>query len=231
MVRRLRPDLPDPETAIRAGWVYVGGYPVTNPESLVAADAALTVRMPRPLQGEQKLAAALAAFRPLVAGQVALDVGASTGGFTRALLTAGAARVYAVDVGYGQLLGSLRQDPRVVTLERTNLAALDASLIPEPVSLVTIDVSFVSLARAVPQLSRVPLGPQAALIALVKPMFELGLARLPTPEQLPEAVESARAGLTGAGWKVEGVIESPVRGHRDAIEFFIHATRASASVW
>jgi 23S rRNA (cytidine1920-2'-O)/16S rRNA (cytidine1409-2'-O)-methyltransferase len=219
------PDLADPEAIIRAGWVYVDGFPMRNPDSLVAAHVSIVVRPPAPLQGEQKLGAALANFRPPVAGGAALDVGASTGGFTRALLAAGAARVYAVDVGYGQLLGSLRQDPRVVVLERTNLARLGPELIPEPITLVTIDVSFLSLARAVPQLARVPLAPRAHLIALVKPMFELGLASLPPVEQLPAAVEAARQGITATGWEVQQVIDSPVRGHNGAVEFLLHAVR------
>src|SRR5579885_3286776 len=119
----------------------------------------------RELRGTIKLRAALAAFAVEVAGRVALDVGASTGGFTVALLEAGAARVYAVDAGFGQLLGRLRQDARVVNLERTNLAALE---LPEPIDLVTVDLSYLSIALAAPQLPRAP-----ELIALVKPMFEL----------------------------------------------------------
>jgi 23S rRNA (cytidine1920-2'-O)/16S rRNA (cytidine1409-2'-O)-methyltransferase len=108
------------------------------------------LRTPQPLAGEAKLRAALAAFAPAVQGRIALDVGAAAGGFTRVLLEAGARRVYAVDAGFGQLLGSLRQDPRVVNLERTNLGVLDAALVPDPIELVTIDVSYISLASAVP---------------------------------------------------------------------------------
>jgi 23S rRNA (cytidine1920-2'-O)/16S rRNA (cytidine1409-2'-O)-methyltransferase len=214
-----------PEDVIRAGWVYVDGFPVRNPESLVSGGARVEVREPRVLQGELKLAAALAAFRPPVVGKVALDVGASTGGFTRALLAAGAARVYAADAGHGQLLGSLRQDGRVVVLERTNLAALGPELIPETIDLVTIDVSYLALARAVPQLARVPLAAGAELLALVKPMYELGLGALPPPEEIPEAVERARRGILGAGWRVLGTIESPVRGHGGAREVWLHAVR------
>jgi 23S rRNA (cytidine1920-2'-O)/16S rRNA (cytidine1409-2'-O)-methyltransferase len=203
--------------------VYVDGFPVRNPDSLVSEKARVVVRAPRPLQGELKLGAALAAFQPVVAGKIALDVGASTGGFTRALLAAGAAKVYAADVGHGQLLGSLRQDPRVVTLERTNLAALGPQL--EPIELITIDVSFISLARAVPQLARVPLAPGAALLALVKPMYELGLGALPPLEQIPEALTRARRGIEAAGWRVLAAMESPVRGHGGAVEHWLHAVR------
>src|SRR5207248_8695281 len=114
-------------------------------------DAAVLVSGPPLLRGETKLRAALAAFDVSVAGRVALDVGAAAGGFTRALLAAGARRVYAVDAGYGQLLGSLRQDPRVVNLEATNLGELSVDLIPDQVELVTLDLSYLALAAAVPQ--------------------------------------------------------------------------------
>ncbi|HEY3237884.1 MAG TPA: SAM-dependent methyltransferase [Polyangiaceae bacterium] len=203
------------------------GFPVRNPESLIARNARVVVRAPNPLQGEVKLGAALAAFRPAVAGRIALDVGASTGGFTRALLKAGAVRVYAVDAGYGQLLGSLRQDRRVVSLERTNLATLDERLIPDEVFLITIDVSYVALALAVPQLSRVRLAHDAELIALVKPMYELGLAELPSSERIPEAIERAHQGVTRAGWRVLGVMESPVLGRGGAFELLLHARQST----
>jgi 23S rRNA (cytidine1920-2'-O)/16S rRNA (cytidine1409-2'-O)-methyltransferase len=176
------------------------------------------------LRGEAKLDAALAAFRPPVRGRVALDVGAAAGGFTKALLAAGAARVYAVDVGYGQLLGSLRQDPRVVNLEATNLGELDSRRVPEPVELVTIDLSYLALARAVPQLAQVEIAPGADLIALVKPMFELGLGSPPSdPRELAEAVSRAVDGIEAAGWSVLETLESPIRGSQGAIEYFAHA--------
>jgi len=212
------------ESAIRAGEILVNGFPVTNPGALVDRDAAITRATPQPLAGEAKLAAALAAFAPRVAGRSALDLGAAAGGFTRVLLAAGAHRVYAVDAGFGQLLGSLRQDPRVVTLERTNLGALTAALVPDTIELVTIDISYLALARAVPQLATVRFAGDAELIALVKPMYELGLAAPPPDAQLPDAVAAARAGITAAGWTVTGVIDSPVTGHRGAKELLLHAT-------
>jgi len=229
IVGALEPGL-DPEAAIRAGLVTVNGFPVRNPDSLVAATAVVAIRSraSETLQGERKLGAALEAFHPEVTGRVAVDVGAAAGGFTRALLAAGARRVYAVDAGYGQLLGSLRQDPRVVTLERTNLAALSPALVPDAVGIVTIDVSYVGLAAAVPQLGGLLFEPDAELIALVKPMYELGLARLPDPEQAREAVEVARGPIEAAGWRVLETIESPVRGHHGALEFFFHARRGAA---
>jgi 23S rRNA (cytidine1920-2'-O)/16S rRNA (cytidine1409-2'-O)-methyltransferase len=202
----------------------VNGFPVTNPDALVAHDASIVVRAPRPLAGEVKLRAAVAAFAPAIHGQVCVDIGASTGGFTRVLLEAGARRVYAVDAGFGQLLGSLRQDPRVVNLERTNLGALDTTLVPETVELVTIDVSYVSLARAMPQLG-LRFAPAAELVALVKPMYELGLAAPPADDRLAEALQRAMAAVDAAGWEIAGAIDSPVLGGRGAREMLLHARR------
>lgn len=152
---------------------------MTNPSSRVRAGSPITISRPRPLRGEAKLRAALSAFAVDPSGRTALDVGAAAGGFTRVLLGAGARRVYAVDVGHGQLLGSLRQDSRVVHLERTNLAGLDEDRVPDVVDLVTIDVSYLALSSAAPQLERIRLAPDVEAIALVKPQFELGLASPP----------------------------------------------------
>jgi len=204
----------------------VDGFPVRNPASLIRRGASIRVRDERPLRGEAKLAAALAAFDLPVSGRVALDVGAAAGGFTRALLARGARRVYAVDAGNGQLVGSLRADPRVVVLERTNLGDLDRRLLPEPVELVTIDVSYLALSAAVPQLERVELADSADLVALVKPQFELGLARPPVDAaRLADALERASAGIEAARWRARGQMESPARGAGGAVEFFVHARR------
>ena len=170
----------------------------------------------RPLRGEAKLEAALAAFPVRVAGRTALDAGASTGGFTRTLLRHGARRVYAVDAGHGQLLGSLRQDPRVVNLERTNLADVE---IAERVALVTLDLSYLPLADAAPQLG----GMGDDLVALVKPQFELRLAR--PPEDPRPALDAAVAGIERAGWRVRDTIESPVRGAHGSVEYLVWAER------
>jgi 23S rRNA (cytidine1920-2'-O)/16S rRNA (cytidine1409-2'-O)-methyltransferase len=216
----------DPERLILDGCVLVDGFPVRNPRSLVRQDARLTVVKEEPLRGEAKLRPALAAFDVDVRGRVALDVGAAAGGFTRALLQAGALRVYAVDAGHGQLLGSLRVDERVVVLERTNLGRLDRSLVPEPVDVVTIDVSYLSLARAVPQLDRIEVAPGADLVALVKPQFELGLAEPPIDDDaFNRALLAAKRGIREAGWRVLGSMRSPLPGARGAVEFFVHARR------
>jgi len=204
----------------------VDGRVILNPNSHVRQDASIAVQQPVVLRGEAKLRVALQAFGVAVAGLTALDAGAAAGGFVRVLLEMGAARVYAVDVGHGQLLGSLRQDPRVVNLEATNLAQLDTIIVPDPIELITLDLSYLSLASGVRYLSRVQLAHDARLLALVKPMFELGLAQPPADDaRLEEARRSAELGISKAGWRATGSIRSPVKGARGATEFWVHARR------
>ena len=182
-----------------------------------------------PLRGEAKLRAALRGFAVPVQGRVALDVGASAGGFTRVLLDAGARRVYAVDAGHGQLLGSLRQDARVVNLEATNLGVLNTQLVPDIIEVVTIDVSYLALAAAVVQLASVRLAAGADLVGLVKPMFELRLPRAPRDDaSAAEAGRRAASRIAAAGWTVRGVMPSPVLGARGVPELLLHAQRGVA---
>jgi 23S rRNA (cytidine1920-2'-O)/16S rRNA (cytidine1409-2'-O)-methyltransferase len=209
---RARPDIADPVAVIAAGHVLVDGRIVTNPASLVPVGASLRVRPPRTLRGEAKLGTALAAFGVQVRG-VAVDVGASAGGFTQALLAAGAARVYAVDTGHGQLLGSLRNDPRVVNLEGVNLGAV---AIVERVDVVSVDVSYLALADAVPQLERLPLARDAQLVALVKPMFELHAGG---PPPSPERAVPLACAAIARTWTPRACLR-----HRD--EFFVWAVRS-----
>lgn len=217
----------NPESAIACGLVLVNGIVVTNPQSRVRSDAGITLRRRKPLRGEAKLTAALAAFPVEVVERVALDIGAAAGGFTRVLLDRGATRVYAVEAGFGQLVGSLRQDSRVINLEATNLGDLGPKLVPEPIDLVTIDVSYLSLTDAVPQLEQIQLRSNTHAIALVKPQFELGLPSPPLDATtLSTALDRACHGFVAAGWEVRGAIESPVRGGRGAVEFLVHAANA-----
>jgi 23S rRNA (cytidine1920-2'-O)/16S rRNA (cytidine1409-2'-O)-methyltransferase len=219
----------DPATLVASGEIEVEGFTVTNPEARVAAGARVARRRAPALRGEAKLRAALGAFEVPVAGRVALDVGAAAGGFTRVLLEAGARLVYAVDAGHGQLLGSLRQDPRVVNLEATNVAALDRKLIPEVVEVVTVDVSYLSLSAALAQLAPLELAPGADLVGLVKPMFELRRASAPVDDtSLDEALAAAAAGAVQAGWEVVSSMVSPVLGARGARELLLHARRGPA---
>jgi 23S rRNA (cytidine1920-2'-O)/16S rRNA (cytidine1409-2'-O)-methyltransferase len=225
LLNRRFPGLDDPALLIKQGAVLVDGVPAASPRTRVRADAAVRIRRPRLLRGTIKLAHALTAFGVDAAGAVALDLGAAAGGFTQALLDAGAARVYAVDAGAGQLRGWLRADPRVVSLERTNLARLGRHVITEPASLLTMDLSYLSIAEAIGQVDRRLLTPSAQLIALVKPTFELRAAALASqPGQVTAAVEAAARALEGHGWQVEARQPSPILGARGAVEVLLHAS-------
>lgn len=207
------------QALIMAGEVLVDDVPVTKAGTPVRLDATLRLRhveLPYVSRGGLKLAAALDTFPVAVAGRVAADLGASTGGFTDCLLQRGAARVYAVDVGYGQLAWSLRQDPRVVVMERTNARHLQA--LPEVPALVVGDLSFIGLRLVLPAVARIAPGAQAVL--LVKPQFEVrpeavapgGVVR---DEALrAEAVAAVLADAVAAGFEVRGDVASPVPGAR-----------------
>ena len=224
------PGLDDPAQLIKEGAVLVNGLPAANLRARVRADAALQIRHPRLLRGTIKLTHALTAFGVRVAGLVALDLGAAAGGFTQAMLEAGAARVYAVDVGSGQLRGWLRADPRVISLERTNLARLDRRLIGEPVDLLTMDLSYLAVADAVGQVDRRILAPAAQLIALVKPTFELHSGQLADqPGQVAAATEAASRALADHGWRVLAQEPSPVPGAKGAVESFVYAVSLQES--
>jgi 23S rRNA (cytidine1920-2'-O)/16S rRNA (cytidine1409-2'-O)-methyltransferase len=215
---------------IARGVVQVDGRVISNLRARVPHDAAIRVRRPRPLRGALKLTAALEHFDVQVVDRVALDIGAAAGGFTSVLVERGARRVYAVDTGFGQLRGTLRNHPRVVNLERQNLGDLDCGHVPEVVGIVTIDVSYLALTDAVPQLEHLQLSPSADLIALVKPTYELHRATAPTdPVELTRALERARTGIEASGWVVCAACPSPVPGARGTQEFLLHARRSPRS--
>jgi 23S rRNA (cytidine1920-2'-O)/16S rRNA (cytidine1409-2'-O)-methyltransferase len=181
---------------------------------------------PKILRGYKKLQIALDTFGISPTGKVALDAGAAAGGFTKALLDHGAARVYAVDVGFGQLLGSLRQDPRVVNLERTNIGELDVAKIPETLDLIALDLGYLALSVGVPQLNVLEIKRGGLLVALVKPVSELGLSRLPESDKAVEqAIATAANAIQASGWFVVDSVRSPVLGGRGAREGFIFARR------
>lgn len=219
-----RPDV-DP-ASITAGRVLVDGRVLTNPAARVRLDASLWV-IPEPrLRGNLKLAGALEAFSVPVAGRVAADIGASAGGFTTALLARGAARVYAIDAGVGQLVGRLRQHERVVNLEGRNLARLDRTVVPDEIEVLTVDLSYLAVADAVPQLEALWIHPAADLVALVKPTFELRRATLAaSPDDVAQAVAVASKAIDGTHWRVLGRCDAPRTGRRGAREAFIHARR------
>jgi 23S rRNA (cytidine1920-2'-O)/16S rRNA (cytidine1409-2'-O)-methyltransferase len=224
-VRAVRPDISDPLSLIDERRLAVDGVIVTDPGALVRADASVIVRKPDRLAGQRKLDAALAAFGLDVCGATCIDLGAAAGGFTRSLLVHGARHVYAVDVGFGQLRGALTVDRRVTNLERTNLA--DAwRHIPaaERIDVLTADLSFLSLADALPQLRKVPFAPGAIFVGLVKPQFELGLRRQPIDISAAErSFAVACEGASRAGWEPVAGMRSPIRGKRGSREFFFLA--------
>ena len=212
---------------IRAGQVLVEEQVMDKPGTRVDREAAIRLRatLPYVSRGGQKLEAALAGFGIDVAGVVALDVGASTGGFTDCLLQHGAARVYAVDVGYGQLAWKLRRDPRVVVLERTNIRYLES--LPEPVALATVDVSFISLELVLPVVIGL-LKPRGEIAALIKPQFEAGREQVGKGGVVRDpAVHRAilRKILIWArdhGLAVRDLMRSPLLGPAGNVEFFAH---------
>ncbi len=216
---------------VRRGAVSVAGVQALKPGALVRSDAALAISpgaSPYVSRGGLKLAAALDAFGFEVEGRVALDLGASTGGFTDVLLNRGAAKVYAVDVGRSQLHEKLRADPRVVGLEATDARSLDASLVEEPVGAIVADVSFISLTLVLPPAFRLA-SPGAWLVALVKPQFEAGRAAVGKggvvrdAAKRKEAVAKIRQFIEEEGWTVIGEVVSPILGGGGNEEFLIGA--------
>jgi 23S rRNA (cytidine1920-2'-O)/16S rRNA (cytidine1409-2'-O)-methyltransferase len=220
-------------TLILAGKVKVGGDQVEKAGQRFAPDVDLEVLETDESyvsRGGLKLAGALEVFSLAVAGLVAMDVGASTGGFTDCLLRRGAKRVYAVDVGYGQLAWALRQDPRVEVLERTNIRYLTHEQVTELVDLAVIDISFISLKKAIPRVLEF-LKHGGRLLALIKPQFEVGRGLVGRggvvrdPALHERVVGDLQAFCLDQGLKVEGVVESPLLGPKGNREFFISALK------
>jgi TlyA family rRNA methyltransferase/putative hemolysin len=206
LLQRRHPKLENATELVVAGRVVVDGASITNLNATVRSDASIRVLTPRRLRGELKLAAALDAFRLSVAGAVAVDIGAAAGGFTSALLDRGAARVYAVDVGFGQLAGRLRADDRVVNLERTNVASLDTDIVPEVVDLVTIDLSYLPVAEAVPSLRRLRLASDAALVSPHQAHLRAsGWLRRDRPPDSPDGHPARRRSSRSSRLATEGV--------------------------
>jgi 23S rRNA (cytidine1920-2'-O)/16S rRNA (cytidine1409-2'-O)-methyltransferase len=221
------------QALIMAGAVFSGERKLTKAGEMLADDAALEVRgkdHPWVSRGGIKLDHGLTHFGFDVAGAVALDVGSSTGGFTDVLLSRGALKVYAVDVGTNQLAWKLRQDPRVVVHEQTNARALDATIVPEPVDIIVCDASFIGLAKVLEaplKLAR----PGAMLVALVKPQFEAGRAEVGKggvvrdPQVHARLCAEASAWVEGQGWRVLGIEPSPITGPEGNVEFLLGAEK------
>jgi 23S rRNA (cytidine1920-2'-O)/16S rRNA (cytidine1409-2'-O)-methyltransferase len=217
----------DPKVAsglIMAGRVVCGGHVVTKPGQLVSVDTPIHLRgvqLKYASRGGYKLERALRHFGVDARGQVALDAGASAGGFTDCLLKAGASRVYAVDVGYGQLRASLAIDPRVHVMEKTNIGALTAASLPEPIDLAVIDVSYLSLEKAIPIVGACFVKP-VRIIGLVKPLFE-GLRReqMGDRDAILEALSQLLRALSGTVYRARDVVISPILGGNSAVEFLL----------
>jgi 23S rRNA (cytidine1920-2'-O)/16S rRNA (cytidine1409-2'-O)-methyltransferase len=231
VARGLAPSRERARALILAGKVTVGGQVVTKAGAQVADGVEVALREedhPYVSRGALKLEKGLDAFGIDPAGAIALDIGASTGGFTDLLLRRGAARVYAIDVGYGQLAWALRQDPRVVVLERVNVRSIDPARIAGPCDLAVIDVSFISLTLVLPKVSEL-LGPPGGkpIVALVKPQFEAGREHVGKggvvrdPDARLAAVEKVRSWATAAGFTASEAVQSPITGPAGNVEYLV----------
>ena len=217
-------------TTIMSGLVFVNGSRVDKPGTAVSPDAKIEVRgeaLPFVSRGGFKLDKALKVFPVDPAGKICLDCGASTGGFTDVLLQHGAAKVYAVDVGYGQLAWKLRTDERVVNLERTNLRYVTGEQIPDPIDLAVMDVSFISIRLIIPALRQL-LKAEADLICLIKPQFEAGREDVGKKGVVRDSevhvrvVSEILAFAENEGLSVLGLDYSPIRGPEGNIEYICH---------
>ena len=225
------------QALILAGQVLVNGQKKDKAGALVADDADVRIlgeQMPYVSRGGLKLEAALREFRIDVTSTTALDVGASTGGFTDCLLQHGATKVYAVDVGYGQMAWKIRQDPRVVMIERTNIREMAADMISEKIDVAVIDVSFISLGKVIP--SVIPfLKEGGGIIALIKPQFEVGKGQVGKGGIVRDeaarttAVEKVKASFQAAGLEVRGIILSPITGQDGNVEYLLYAVMRPAN--
>ena len=226
----LAPSREQAQRLILAGLVLVNEQKIDKVGALVAQDAVLRVlgqEHPYVGRGGVKLAQALTEFQIDPAGKIALDLGASTGGFTDCLLQHGAQKVYAVDVGYGQLAWKLLHDPRVINRERTNVRALRPDDFPEAMDIAVIDLSFISLTKILTTLCPL-LKPGAEVVALVKPQFEVGKGEVgkggivKSPAQHQQVLQHVQTFAAQIGLMVRGVIESPLKGAKGNTEFLMY---------
>ncbi|MBI5025693.1 MAG: TlyA family RNA methyltransferase [Nitrospirae bacterium] len=214
---------------ILEGNVLVNGMRVDKAGAMVMADAPLEIlqKMPYVSRGGIKIEEAIRNFKINIEGRTAMDVGASTGGFTDCLLQHGARKVYAIDVGYGQFAWSLRHNPKVVLLEKTNIRYLKKELIKDVIDIATIDVSFISILKVIPKVLEF-LTPYGEIIALIKPQFEAGRESVGKggvvrdEAKRLEVVEKIKIKAQEMGLKVIGVVQSPLPGPKGNIEYFIY---------
>jgi 23S rRNA (cytidine1920-2'-O)/16S rRNA (cytidine1409-2'-O)-methyltransferase len=214
---------------ILAAEVLVNEQPLTKAGALVDRTAEIRLKTVSPYvsRGGFKLEKALRQFNVDVTDKVALDVGASTGGFTHCLISHGARQVYAVDVGYGQLDWKLRNDPRIIVLEKRNIRYLEATDLPSAADIATIDVSFISLRLVLPRVKTL-LSPSGEIIALIKPQFEVGKGKVGkggvvrSHEEHARVVEEIKEAAAALGFIIQEVTESPLHGPKGNKEFFIY---------
>ncbi|MBF0329056.1 MAG: TlyA family RNA methyltransferase [Nitrospirae bacterium] len=221
------------QALIMEGKVFVSGMPATKAGSMFEPNIAIEIKgcdMPYVSRGGLKLEAALDHFGVSPEGKAAMDVGASTGGFADCMLQRGAKKVYCVDVGYGQLAWKIRQDPRVVLIERTNFRYIENEKIPEPIDLAVIDVSFISLTLVVPKALEF-LKQDGEIIALIKPQFEVGKGEVDkggiVRDELKRqvAVEKIQMHFENLSLQDIGTIQSPILGQKGNAEYLIYARR------
>jgi 23S rRNA (cytidine1920-2'-O)/16S rRNA (cytidine1409-2'-O)-methyltransferase len=219
------------QAAIAAGLVRADGVPVRKPSDTIATTAAIEASPEHPYvsRGAIKLAATLDHFHLDVAGCVCLDVGASTGGFSELLVARGARRVYAVDVGTGQLHPRLAAHGRIVSMEQTDIRTLDPARLAEPPDFAAVDVSFISLKLVLPAIDKL-LSARATMVALIKPQFEAARGVIKKGIVRDQAVHAAvcddiAAFVAAQGWRVTGVIPSPITGGDGNREFLLEAER------
>ncbi len=226
------------QALIMAGLVYAGEKKLDKAGLEIRDDVELTVRgkeHPWVSRGGMKLAKGLKEFSIDVTGMVAMDVGSSTGGFSDVLLTAGAAKIYAVDVGTGQLDPKIRNDPRVVVMEQTNARHLTAEMVPDALDLIVCDASFISLKKVLP--AALALTTETAqLVTLIKPQFEVGKAEVSRGKGVirdaalhQQVCDAIAQWLGDMGWQVMGITESPITGPKGNKEFLLYARKINAA--
>ncbi len=214
---------------ILEGNVLVNGTVIDKAGALVKSDVDLTLenKMPYVSRGGLKLEHAIKEFKIDVNGKVAMDVGAATGGFTDCLLQHGAKKVYAVDVGYGQFSWILRKDEKIILLEKTNIRYLDRDLVPDKIDIASIDVSFISLLRVIPNVIEF-LITNGEIVALIKPQFEAGRKDVgkggvvKNEKKRLEVIEKIKSESQKMGLAVKGVTKSPIKGPKGNVEYFIY---------
>ncbi|MCR5537684.1 MAG: TlyA family RNA methyltransferase [Lachnospiraceae bacterium] len=225
------------QALIMSGQVYVNGQKEEKSGTAFPQDAVIEVRgsaIPYVSRGGLKLEKALRVFDVSVQGKTCMDVGASTGGFTDCMLQNGAAKVYAVDVGYGQFSWKLRQDPRVVCLEKTNVRYITAEQIPEPIGFAGCDVSFISLTKVLPPVREL-LADGADMVCLIKPQFEAGREKVGKkgvvrdPDVHREVIGSVIGFAAGNGFSVAELSFSPIRGPEGNIEYLVRLVKSEAA--